>query len=132
MKKIYWILLFVLWFIFWTILFLIPAKYFPVGSGNFMNIPHFDKYVHSGIFFMFSLFFYQYNKSLVRSAIICLVFTAVYGISIEILQRVVGRGFELMDYVFDFIGVGLFFNMLFLFKLIKNLFVSKQKRLPII
>lgn len=118
--KKFWFALFQIWLLIWTTLFLMPTKYLAGESGMFDAIPHFDKIVHMGIFFIFSLFICKYNNNFLRSAIITFIFTAFYGILIETLQRIVGRGFDIYDYLADFIGVGIFYNLIFLSKIYKD------------
>lgn len=127
-RKKLWFALFQIWLLIWTTLFLMPTKYLSGGPSMFDNIPHFDKIVHMGIFFMFSIFICKYNDNFTRSAIITVIFTAFYGILIETLQRIVGRGFDVYDYLADFIGVGIFYNLIFLSKIYKDYIKPKFNR----
>ena len=112
-KRLYSILLF-LWILFWTFLFLIPAKYFPSGSGQFLSIPHFDKIIHSFIFFVIGGLLYLKEKDLYKGFFQSTIFTMIYGATIESLQRVVGRGADIYDYIADIVGVVLIYFIIFI------------------
>lgn len=122
-----WFSLFQAWLILCTAAFLMPTNQLKSGPDWF-GIPHFDKLVHTGIFFVYSFLIFMYNGNFLRSAIITVIFTAFYGILIETLQRTVGRGFDIKDYLFDFIGVGIFFNIVFICKVFKDYVKPKFKR----
>ncbi|MDR0791962.1 MAG: VanZ family protein [Chitinophagaceae bacterium] len=121
----------IVWFLFITTLFLLPGDDLPSDSW-FSKIPHFDKIVHMGFFggliFWSFIFFikkmYPNNKTLLWVTILA----CLYGVSIEFMQKYFsrGRGFEVMDMVFDTIGA--FLAYFFIRWMI--VLVQKKKSIP--
>ncbi|MEI6264890.1 MAG: VanZ family protein [Sphingobacteriia bacterium] len=110
-----YLLLFILSFLGSFYLFTIPGNSLP--KIYWLNIPHFDKYIHTGIFFYLcfiaALAWKANNRgkiSLLFATLIVLFFIN-YGIGIEYYQEkcVEGRAFEFLDIVADSAGCVLFF-----------------------
>ncbi|MBN2892811.1 MAG: VanZ family protein [Bacteroidales bacterium] len=108
---------------FWTIivfiLCLLPGSNLPKTG---FHIPHFDKIVHFGMFFIFSILF-NYEKKAERnsnSLVIILILSLLIALSTEISQLLftTTRQFDLLDLSADLLGsiVGYF-----------SYFILKQK-----
>jgi VanZ family protein len=109
--SIKWFVPALVWFVISFTLLVLPGNDLP--HNDFFNIPYFDKWVHTGMFFLlsslFSLPFTQSNFNVrtvrewfVRVAILVIV----YGIAMEFVQKyfTVGRSFDVIDIIFDTIG----------------------------
>ncbi len=107
----------IIWAIIIFILCALPSNRFP--SSSFINIPHFDKVVHFGIFFIWGIFIfselnYRFSWSRRKIAVITSTLVAVYGGVIELLQHycLVSRSGDYFDFLADILGgivaVGLF------------------------
>lgn len=101
-----------LWVIIIFILCSIPGNKIP--SNPLVNIPHFDKIVHFGIFFILGIFVMsslnipkRTNK--MRISLICMLIVFLYGGLIEVLQAYffVNRSGDFYDLIADILG-GLF------------------------
>lgn len=101
--------------ILWAIIILIlcgaPSSEFP--SVGFLNIPHLDKVVHFGLYFVFTLLLISENNTLrlsggstKKSLLIGFTFAVVYGGLIEIMQMLVftSRGADIVDFLANLIG----------------------------
>lgn len=100
------------WFFVVSILVFLPGNDMP--KVRWLNIPHFDKIVHAGLFggmvFLFCLPFFKSDLSLKkkRNYFMLIAFLAiVYGIVVEFIQKyyIPGRSFDLLDWMADSIGV---------------------------
>jgi hypothetical protein len=102
----------VIWLIVSFILLALPGDDLP--HVGFFNIPYFDKYVHTGMFFMltglFSYpFLYKYHASLhtfKKRLIQTALAVIAYGVAMEFYQKYFspGRSFDVVDIVFDSLG----------------------------
>jgi VanZ family protein len=93
----------VVWFMFTTVLLVIPGDALPKGPP--IDIPFFDKWVHMFLFAVLSWLSCgfatgQGDRLKILTAVI------VYGIAMEFVQKyfVVNRSFDLADIVADSIG----------------------------
>jgi VanZ family protein len=84
------------------------------GSGNFekvpiVRIPHIDKVVHAGMYFVLTLAIIFDNRKYLSPGKLVLVATLVplvYGIAMELLQMTTAtRSGSIFDAVFDFAGI---------------------------
>jgi VanZ family protein len=84
------------------------------GSGNFekvriARIPHIDKAVHAGMYFVLTLAIIFENRKHLSPGKLILVATLVpliYGITMELLQMTTAtRSGNIFDAVFDFAGI---------------------------
>ncbi len=80
-----------------------------------INIPHFDKIIHAGIFAVLCTTAYlwlshYYSNSEKKIAIYIVLLMTGYGIGIEFIQAelIEGRSFEKLDILADFTGCILF------------------------
>jgi VanZ family protein len=108
-----------LWFIFSTVLLVLPGPDIP--SVGFLNKIYFDKWVHAGLFggmtVLFSFpFIWKFNatkKLLIYIAIVC----ALYGVAMEYVQKYIAfeRDFDYFDMVADGVGciIGYFVSTFF-------------------
>lgn len=97
----------ILWALTIFILCVLPKERFPDMSG--LHIPHLDKFVHGGMFFLMSMLicFYYSKKSLSRRAgcVLAGLFSLVYGGLIELLQHYFfHRGGDVWDLMADVAG----------------------------
>src|SRR4051812_29676552 len=101
----------VAWFIVSAILLTLPASNLPHSS--FFDIPYFDKYVHTGMFFLltalFSLPFTTIKTAplkVIASFNRIVIYVITYGILMEYVQKYManGRSFDTNDIIFDVIG----------------------------
>ena len=100
------------WFFIVGVLTLIPGN--DVPEVGWLNIPHFDKLVHAGMFavltFLFSLpyirssFTVEAKKNMVLRISLVMI---TWGFFIEVIQKnfVPGRSFEWLDVMADAVGV---------------------------
>lgn len=88
-----------------------PASSFP--KVRFFNIPHFDKVVHFGLYFVFTLLLISENNTLrlsggttKKSLLIGFTFAVAYGGIIELMQMLVftSRGADFFDFLANIIG----------------------------
>lgn len=76
-------------------------------STGAQGIPHLDKLVHFGIFFVLALTF---HRAFALSAKLSLLFLACYGLLIEVAQSYApGRGADVYDWLADASGVIAYF-----------------------
>jgi VanZ family protein len=84
------------------------------GSGNFekvriARIPHMDKAVHAGMYFVLTLAIIFENRKHLSPGKLILIATLVplvYGITMELLQMMTAtRSGDIYDAVFDFAGI---------------------------
>ena len=100
--KIIWKLCFLIWTVFVTFLSLMP-----LNSNSVEIFPHFDKLVH-GIFYAVMSFLLA--KSMIRKSVpnslVALIFSASYGIFMEVMQQTLGAGrhFDNFDIIANIIG----------------------------
>lgn len=101
----------VIWFIVSLILLTLPANDLPHSS--LFDLPYFDKYVHSGMFFLLTvLFSYPFSKLTAEDVTISAIFNKIalfiilYGIIMEFVQKyfTAGRTFDITDILFDAVG----------------------------
>jgi VanZ family protein len=99
----------------WTIIILLattlPSSSIPKTS--LLEIPHFDKIVHFGLFFVLAVFLLSENNKLreagalsSRSIWIALTISIVYGLAIELLQYylLTTRSGSLWDFAANVLG----------------------------
>lgn len=115
------------WAVIIVILSCMPAD--NIQSQRWNILPHQDKILHLIFYGILSLFFiraYQihYKKAVLNSAvfIISLAFIVTFGMILEIIQEkfIQSRSGEIMDLVFDMIGLILSFGFLYLSRYLKN------------
>ncbi len=106
-------ILFCLFFIISLVLFTLPASKVP--RIYWIDIPHFDKLIHAGIFAVLCILAYlwlshYYASQEKRIAIVIVFVMAAYGILIEFIQAelIEGRSFEKLDILADFTGCLIF------------------------
>ena len=111
----------IIYFIFISILFLLPGSAFP--KSNWLSDIYFDKWVHIVLFLGLAIlccwgFFIIKQKVWIR----LLLLLATYGLVIEVLQDQIikNRSFDLGDWIADIIGS-------FLGVLIWNLRYNRKK-----
>jgi VanZ family protein len=84
------------------------------GSGNFqkvsiVRIPHIDKAVHAGMYFVLTLAIIFENRKYLstgRLILVAMLVPLVYGITMELLQMTTAtRSGNILDAVFDFAGI---------------------------
>jgi VanZ family protein len=101
----------IIWFIASVILLTLPQNDLP--HSPMFNLPYFDKYVHTGMFFLLTLLFsYPFSKFSDKTSIVIAAFNKVavyvilYGIIMEFVQKFFtsGRSFDIIDIVFDALG----------------------------
>lgn len=101
----------IVWLIISVILLCIPGNDLP--KSHFFDIPFFDKYIHTIMFFVLTaLFCYPFIYSQKKPEVIrswffrITVFAVIYGVAMEFVQKylVYGRSFDLIDIVFDAVG----------------------------
>jgi VanZ family protein len=85
-----------------------PGDKLPKGG---LEIPHIDKIVHFGLFYIMSIFLcaelkYQTKLSMKKVMLISIILVALYGAIIELLQNYVFtyRSGDYYDLLFDIIG----------------------------
>ena len=101
--------------ILWALIILIlcgaPSSEFP--SVGFLNIPHLDKVVHFGLYFVFTLLLISENNTLrlsggitKKSMLYGFTFAVAYGGIIELMQMLVftSRGADFFDFLANIIG----------------------------
>lgn len=116
-----------MWSVFIFMLLITPQNKLP---GQYLiSIPYFDKWVHIFLFGIFTALWENYlshkyiNQKLPHRSLLILIIVAIYGILLEYLQIFVGRGFDLLDWLADVLGVFLFFS-------IKRLHKKSHKKNP--
>ncbi|MDB5190756.1 MAG: hypothetical protein JWQ96_319 [Segetibacter sp.] len=101
----------IIYFIITLVLLTLPGDDLP--KSDLFNIPNFDKYVHTGLFFLLTIVFYSplqsINISFARKKnwlIAVAVMALAYGIAIEFVQKylVPHRSFDKFDILFDAFG----------------------------
>lgn len=95
----------IIWFMFVTVLFLIPGSEFP--DEDWFETIYLDKLVHIAfIFLLVYLFYLPLKKSKTDWLLLIAAIGIIYGISIEFIQKyfVRGRSFELADIICDVAG----------------------------
>ncbi len=99
----------IIWAIIIFILCSIPGDTLP--SSSFIKIPHFDKLVHFGMFFILAIFIiselnYQTKWNQFKVALVTLTIVVVYGGVIEILQQnyFTNRSGDYIDFIADSLG----------------------------
>jgi VanZ family protein len=81
-----------------------------LNKVQFLNIPHFDKFVHSCMYFaLMSVLIYEARKHSIKvpNVIFLAAFPFIYGILIEILQETVTttRSGSFYDALFNTLGI---------------------------
>ncbi|HSU49442.1 MAG TPA: VanZ family protein [Segetibacter sp.] len=101
----------IFWFIISVVLLALPGNDLP--HSDLFNIPFFDKYIHTIMFFVLTVLFcypfilYNTSGKIIKSWFFKITISAiVYGIIMEFVQKylVYGRSFDVIDIVFDAIG----------------------------
>lgn len=101
----------IVWAIFILILCGIPGS--QVNKVKFIDIPHFDKFVHFFLYFTFTLLLISennkkrnYRKVTVDAILIAATISLSYGALIEILQKIlfINRGADIWDMIANTIG----------------------------
>jgi len=94
----------ILWFLFITVLFLLPGSAFP--KDNWLKHIYFDKWVHFGFFFILLFLWRFYFPFVFTKTWILIVLAFIYGIGIEIIQNewIENRSFDMGDVVADVAG----------------------------
>ena len=98
-------LILIAYFVFVSILFLLPGSAFP--KNNWLTQIHFDKWVHIAIFFILAILIsWSFNFKNAGSLIIVFFILAGYGIIVEVVQDqyVINRSFDIWDWVADLAG----------------------------
>jgi len=120
----------IIWAAIIFILCAVPGDELP--KTNAIQIPHFDKIVHYGMFFIMGIFLMaefriQTKLKRVTILIISILLIGIYGGAIEFLQQnyFVNRSGDYMDLLADILGsiTGIFF-FVFLTRLFKK-FIAK-------
>lgn len=90
---------------------LLPGSDLP-GTGFFSQIPHFDKIVHGGLYFVFTLllvsgFLLQYPGERAKAYLLGGLIAFCIGVSIEFLQSMmhVGRSGDFYDAIANTTGI---------------------------
>ena len=108
---------------FWTIVIIvvcsIPGKEIP--QTPFINIPHFDKIVHAGLYFVLSLFsvrsFKQLSLIVLRQHpyMSSVIYAILLGVFVEIIQHyyIPNRAGEVLDALANTVGSILAVSILF-------------------
>lgn len=92
----------VIWSVVISVLCLLPKSDLP-SDGWFIDIPHFDKWVHVGLFAVFfATLFYADSKRWFIHILICLALGGLVEIIQEAMQM--GRSAEWLDFFADAIG----------------------------
>lgn len=123
--KIRYLLPAIIWSLTIIVLILMPSGNIP--KTKLLNIPHIDKIIHFGLFFMLSVLLdFGFRKQLRGSFLnnnhytISLVFCVIFGVGTELLQFVFtsqGRSATLLDFIANFSGaVAGIFTMFLLMK----------------
>ena len=100
----------IIWFLFITILLMLPGNDLPGEDSFWAKIPHFDKIVHMGFFggqvFWLFIFFVKNMETNSKSLFWVTIIACLYGVAIEFLQKYFapGRSFDVFDMLFDAIG----------------------------
>jgi VanZ family protein len=103
-----------LWFFIILLVVSVPAGNLP--KSDLFKIPHFDKVVHTGMFFVFTVllnygFYKQESVSFLKvyNYTIAITFGVIYSIVTEILQHfyIAGRSGEYWDFVANLAGISL-------------------------
>lgn len=95
--------------LFWLFLIFISYKFLTPSAHSGIEIPHLDKIVHAGIFFVLALLI---NKAHTTSQKTQLLWFGIYGALIEVLQGLSGyRSADIFDWLADMLGVLLFFAL---------------------
>jgi VanZ family protein len=96
-----------LWPAFILVVLLLPGRHLP--SETLFPIPHFDKLVHAGLFFVLTYIWLQTaaaRKRLTRRVMAVLVCSAIlYGMGLEWLQQFTGRDWDKWDALANTLGV---------------------------
>jgi hypothetical protein len=100
------------WFFIVLVLLCIPGNDLP-NTGDWFNIPHFDKLVHTGLFgIMTFLFIYPILRSDLKKQekmyylIKISISLSLWGLTTEFIQKIVpNRSFDLLDWAADSAGV---------------------------
>jgi len=101
-KNVFWKASFVIWAVLVTV-----GSLMPLDAESIELFPHSDKVVH-GIFYM--IMSYLLLKSMIRKSVpnslVALIFSASYGIFMEVLQHTLGGGrhFDIFDIIANIIG----------------------------
>ncbi len=96
------------WFLVINYISLIPAEEIP--HTKLLDIPYFDKIVHFGIYFIFSIFlaslFKKLNINTLKAIITIIILNAFIGGAIEYLQDIlpVNRSGSYLDFLADLLG----------------------------
>lgn len=96
------------WFLVINYISLIPAEEIP--HSKLFDIPYFDKIVHFGIYFIFSIFLASLFKKLainkLKTVIIIIVLNVFIGGTIEYLQDILplNRSGSYLDFFADILG----------------------------
>ncbi|MBS1730332.1 MAG: VanZ family protein [Bacteroidetes bacterium] len=97
------------WLIITTTLLIIPGNDLP--KNEFLQLIHFDKWVHIGLFcglnFLFILGLIQKGTFSKKTFIICSIACVLYGITMEYVQKYFAfeRSFDITDILADTVGV---------------------------
>ena len=110
------IVLFSLWIVVMFLMLLLPNDLLQQNRTSLFNIPYSDKIMHCGLFAVFTFLLQLVlllNASLnaQKQYVVNIVIGVLFGLFTELLQALTfewcGRRFEMIDYLFDLIGVGL-------------------------
>ncbi len=121
----------IIWAVIIFILCSIPGDTLP--SAPLIEIPHFDKLVHFGMFFIMAVFIiselnYQTKWNQLKIALTTLIIAAVYGGAIEILQQnfFVNRSGDYIDFIADSLGAAAAIPAFPFLKKQKDLLLSRK------
>jgi VanZ family protein len=90
----------IIWSAFVFLLLIVPLKV--ESEEGFLPIPHFDKAIHVFLFSILSLLWHQYlvikKKTMhVWETISFFIIIVLYGVSLECIQNLTGRDFDIWD-----------------------------------
>jgi VanZ family protein len=99
----------ILWIIVIVTACLVPVEQLP-DTSLLSRIPHLDKAVHFGMYFVFALFFMsgfvrQYSHTSIKAYIFSFVWAFLLGVLIELIQETTGRSYDIYDMLANTIGV---------------------------
>jgi VanZ family protein len=103
--------------LFWGFLLFVSYKFIAPAGHSGINIPHLDKIVHAGIFFVLTFLLIRAHQMAHWQYVITL---AIYGALIEYLQGLTGfRSSDVYDWIADCLGIFILLVSFHLFPLIK-------------
>jgi VanZ family protein len=94
----------ILWLVIISVLFFLPGSALP--KENWLDVIHFDKWVHIGFFALLLFLWRFYFRPGKKYHVIILVLALIYGLGVEAVQHylVENRSFDLFDVIADMTG----------------------------